>query len=43
MPGLDIPATDLTGTSDAPMADLGPALDARAKRQYRQRINELRS
>lgn len=25
------------------MADLGPALDARAKRQYRQRINELRS
>ncbi len=31
------------GTHQAPTDDLGPALDARAKREYRQRINELQA
>ena len=43
MPGLEVPATELTGSSRVPSADLGPSLDARAKREYRRRINELQS
>jgi hypothetical protein len=43
VPGVDIGAADLNGTHEAPDAALGPALDARAKREYRQRINELQS
>ena len=43
VPGVDIGAADLNGTPEAPTDNLGPALDARAKRDYRQRINELRA
>ena len=43
VPGVDIGAADLNGTQQAPTDDLGPALDARAKREYRQRINELQA
>lgn len=43
VPGVDIAAADLNGTHPAPTGDLGPALDARAKREYRQRINELQA
>ena len=43
VPGVDIGAADLNGTHQAPADDLGPALDARAKREYRQRINELQA
>ena len=39
-----IAATDLAGMTDvAPANDLGPALDATAKRAYRQRIEALRA
>jgi tetratricopeptide (TPR) repeat protein len=45
--GREIDATTLAGANDADaapvQADLGPALDARAKREYRQRISELQS
>jgi hypothetical protein len=42
-PGRELAATDLAGSPDAPppARDLGPALDATAKRAYRQRIAEL--
>ncbi|MBW3557549.1 MAG: AAA family ATPase [Actinobacteria bacterium] len=42
-PGAEVPATELAGmVGDAPVAaDLGPALDARAKREYRRRMAEL--
>lgn len=43
IPGVDIGAADLNGTYEAPTDNLGPALDARAKREYRQRINELQA
>ena len=43
VPGVDIGASELNGTHQAPADDLGPALDARAKRQYRHRINELQA
>jgi hypothetical protein len=43
VPGIDMSAADLNGTQQAPSDDLGPALDARAKREYRQRINELQA
>ncbi len=43
VPGVDIGAADLNGTPEAPSEDLGPALDARAKREYRQRISELQA
>ena len=36
-------AADLNGTQEALTENLGPALDARAKREYRQRINELQA
>lgn len=42
-PSQDFRAVDLAGMAGPPAAnDLGPALDARAKREYRNRINELR-
>lgn len=43
-PGREIAATDLAGMDGNAVpvaADLGPALDARAKREYRQRVAEL--
>lgn len=42
-PGAEVPATELAGmVGGAPVAaDLGPALDARAKREYRRRMAEL--
>ena len=43
VPGVEIGAADLNGTQQTPADDLGPALDARAKREYRQRINELQA
>lgn len=46
-PGTEVAAVDLAGASAAdavPLAsDLGAALDARAKREYRERITELRA
>jgi hypothetical protein len=42
-PDVDIGAAELNGTQHAPAGDLGPALDARAKREYRRRINELQA
>ena len=44
MPGMPLSAVTLSGTpSDGALRDLGPALDARAKREFRQRITELRA
>jgi hypothetical protein len=42
-PGVEVPATELAGmVVDIPVAaDLGPVLDARAKREYRRRVAEL--
>ena len=43
-PGREVAATELAGMDAAPVPvahDLGAALDARAKREYRRRINEL--
>lgn len=46
-PGTEVAAVDLAdagGAAQVPLAsDLGPALDARAKREYRARITELRA
>ncbi|HEU4331360.1 MAG TPA: hypothetical protein VFR40_09615, partial [Lapillicoccus sp.] len=43
-PGVEISALDLSGRADAPVhADLGPALDAQAKRTYRRRLLELQA
>jgi len=43
-PGAEIAAVDLAAGRPAPPAsDLGPALDAQAKRTYRARLNELRA
>lgn len=46
-PGTEVPAGELAGRADAdavpPPTDLGPALDARAKREYRERVIELQS
>ncbi len=44
-PGREIAATELAGMAGTapPAADLGPALDARAKREYRRRLAELRA
>lgn len=43
-PGIEISAVDLAGGVEAPpTGDFGPALDARAKRAYRSRLNDLRS
>ena len=43
MPGVEVTAVELAGGSGAPAADLGPALDAQAKRVYRQRLLELQA
>jgi len=41
-PGVEVSAIDLAGHSNAPIAnDLGPSLDARAKREYRRRLHAL--
>jgi hypothetical protein len=41
-PGVEVTAVELAGgASDSVAADLGPALDAQAKRAYRQRLLEL--
>ncbi len=46
-PGVEVTAVDLAGAGHADAvpvsSDLGPALDARAKREYRQRISELQA
>ena len=42
-PGTEMSADDLNGSNGTTHTDLGPALDARAKREYRQRINELQA
>ncbi len=43
-PGVEITAVDLTGRGGTPVAaDLGPALDAQAKRTYRRRLLELQA
>jgi hypothetical protein len=43
-PGREVSAAELDGRAGAPNArDLGPALDARAKRAYRQRLLELQA
>lgn len=39
-PGREVAATDLAGVG-SPQSDLGPALDAQAKREYRRRVAEL--
>lgn len=42
-PNTEVSAVDLAGAADAPVTgDLGPALDATAKRAYRARLIELR-
>jgi hypothetical protein len=47
VPGVEVAAVDLAGASEPgrpPVAaDLGPTLDARAKREYRQRVAELQA
>ena len=41
-PGVEVSALELAGHTNAPTAtDLGPGLDARAKREYRQRLHGL--
>jgi hypothetical protein len=42
-PGVEVSADDLNGSRPVAADDLGPALDARAKREYRQRINDLQA
>ena len=43
-PGAEVSAVDLAGRTATPVAaDLGPRLDAQAKRAYRQRVLELQS
>ena len=44
LPGVPLTAVALAGTaSDGVLRDLGPALDAQAKHEFRQRITELRA
>ncbi|MET0864488.1 MAG: AAA family ATPase [Nakamurella sp.] len=41
-PGVEVSALELAGHTNAPTAtDLGPGLDAQAKREYRQRLHAL--
>ena len=41
-PSVDVTAVELAGRANAPIAaDLGPGLDARAKRDYRRRVHVL--
>ncbi len=43
-PGVEVTALELVGHTHAPVAaDLGPGLDARAKREYRRRLLELQA
>lgn len=43
-PGVEVTALELAGRADAPVAaDLGPALDVRAKREYRRRLHLLQA
>ena len=43
-PGVEVTALELAGRTHAPVAaDLGPGLDARAKREYRRRLLELQA
>jgi tetratricopeptide (TPR) repeat protein len=43
-PGVEVTALDLAGRAETPVAsDLGPALDARAKREYRRRLHLLQA
>ena len=43
-PGVEVSAVELAGRAVAPIAaDLGPSLDARAKREYRRRLHELQA
>jgi hypothetical protein len=43
-PGVEVSAVELAGGAQAPVArDLGPSLDARAKRAYRGRLLELQA
>ena len=43
-PGVEVTALELAGRAQTPVAaDLGPGLDARAKREYRRRLLELQA
>ncbi|MDT0354030.1 AAA family ATPase [Pseudonocardia charpentierae] len=43
-PGVEVSATELAGQADGPgHGDLGPGLDARAKREYRRRLIRLQA
>ncbi|MGE0297413.1 AAA family ATPase [Pseudonocardia sp.] len=42
-PGVEVAAVELAGLPGAPPTDLGPALDAQAKRAYRRRLQELQA
>jgi hypothetical protein len=43
-PGVEVPAVELAGRAQTPLAaDLGPSLDAQAKRAYRRRLLELQA
>jgi hypothetical protein len=43
-PGVEVPAVELAGRADGPgHRDLGPGLDARAKREYRRRLIQLQA
>lgn len=43
-PGVEVAAVELAGRAGTPMAaDLGPSLDVRAKREYRQRLHRLQA
>jgi hypothetical protein len=43
-PGVEVTAVELTGRAVAPVsADLGPALDTRAKGEYRRRLHRLQA
>jgi tetratricopeptide (TPR) repeat protein len=43
-PGVEVSAIELAGGANSPVArDLGPGLDARAKRAYRQRLLDLQA
>jgi hypothetical protein len=43
-PAVEVTAVELAGQANGPIAvDLGPGLDARAKRDYRRRLHELQA
>jgi len=44
MPAVEVTAVELAGHTNGPIAgDLGPGLDARAKRDYRRRLHDLQA